>query len=167
MSTTRSAFAHWSMILVAFVVMLFPAYWMLVTSVKLPDEIFHSPPTLWPMHPSLRAFITIFHQRPMLRYLSNSLIVSLGATCIAMFLSALAAYGFTRFHIKGAMIFIVALLFTRMLPNTVLIVPYFQMMSALNLVDTYTALILAYSSFSLPFSLWMLIGFFRSIPARH
>ena len=56
------------------------------------------------------------------------------------------------------------LLFTKMLPETLLIIPYFQLMSDLGLLNTYFALILAYSSFALPFSVWMLIGFFRSIP---
>ena len=56
------------------------------------------------------------------------------------------------------------LLFTKMLPETLLIIPYFQLMSDLGLLNTYLALILAYSSFALPFSVWMLIGFFRSIP---
>jgi len=79
-------------------------------------------------------------------------------------LAALAAYGFTRFHIRGASALIVFLLFTKMLPETLLIIPYFRLMSELGLINSYFALILAYSSFALPFSVWMLIGFFRSIP---
>ena len=80
-------------------------------------------------------------------------------------LSALAAYGFTRFFIRGgATAFIIFLLFTKMLPETLLIIPYFQLMSSLGLINSYAALILAYSSFALPFSVWMLIGFFRAIP---
>ena len=82
----------------------------------------------------------------------------------AQCLAAFAAYGFTRFFPHGATPFIVFLLFTKMLPETLLIIPYFQLMSDLGLLDTYVALILAYSSFALPFSVWMLIGFFRSIP---
>jgi ABC-type glycerol-3-phosphate transport system permease component len=78
--------------------------------------------------------------------------------------AALAAYGFTRFHIRGAGALIVFLLFTKMLPETLLIIPYFRLMSELGLLNTHLALILAYSSFALPFSVWMLIGFFRSIP---
>lgn len=100
----------------------------------------------------------------MLRYILNSFIASVGATFLSLILASLAAYGFTRFHIRWAIGFIVLLLFTKMLPETLLIVPYFQLMSWLGLIDTHLALVLAYSSFSLPFALWMLIGFFRSIP---
>src|SRR5918995_1255527 len=134
----------WAALIAALVVVLFPLYWMLNTSLKPGAEVFRS--------------------RPVARYLINSLIVSLGATLLSVTLAAFAAYGFTRFHIRGANAFIIFLLFTKMLPETLLIVPYFQLMSALGLVDTYTALILAYSSFALPFSVWMLIGFFRTIP---
>jgi ABC-type glycerol-3-phosphate transport system permease component len=163
-SIDGGALARGLLIALALVILLFPIYWMVVTSVRVPSEVFHSPPKLLPTHPTLGAFVTIFRERPMLRYVLNSLIVSGGATLVAMALGSLAAYGFTRFHIRGAMVFVVALLFTRMLPETLLIVPYFQLVSSLGLLDTYLALILAYSSFSLPFALWMLIGFFRSIP---
>jgi multiple sugar transport system permease protein len=83
---------------------------------------------------------------------------------LSVMLAALAAYGVTRFFPRGAMPFVLFLLFTKMLPETLLIIPYFQLMSDLGLLNTYWALILAYSSFALPFSVWMLIGFFRSIP---
>jgi ABC-type glycerol-3-phosphate transport system permease component len=151
---------------VALIVTLFPVYWMALTAVKPGAEVFRAPPSFWPDQPTFEAFATIFRERPMARYVANSLIVSLGATLLSMALGALAAYGFTRFRIRGALVLIVALLFTRMLPETLLIVPYFQLMSQLGLIDTYAALILAYSCFSLPFALWMLIGFFRSIPTE-
>jgi ABC-type glycerol-3-phosphate transport system permease component len=128
------------------------------------SEIFQSPPGFVSAHWSLDAYGEIFRTRPIARYLLNSLVVSAGATILSVTLASLAAYGFTRFHIRGANLFIIFLLFTKMLPETLLIVPYFQLMSALGLVDTYLALILAYCSFALPFSVWMLIGFFRTIP---
>ena len=103
-------------------------------------------------------------QRPVARYFLNSLVVALGTTALSVTLAAFAAYGFTRFFPQGAIPFIVFLLFTKMLPETLLIIPYFRLMADLGLLNTYFALILAYSSFALPFSVWMLIGFFRSIP---
>jgi ABC-type glycerol-3-phosphate transport system permease component len=156
--------AVWIALLVALAVVLFPLYWMLNTSLKPSTEVFQSPPGFISAQWSLDAYAEIFRTRPIARYLLNSLIVSLGATLLSVTLAALAAYGFTRFFIRGANAFIIFLLFTKMLPETLLIVPYFQLMSALGLVDTYLALILAYSSFALPFSVWMLIGFFRTIP---
>lgn len=150
--------------LVALLVMVFPLYWMVNTSLKPTPEVFQSPPTFYSARWSFAAYEEVFRTRPMARYVLNSVIVSAGATVLSVVLAAFAAYGFTRFHIRGANVFLIFLLFTKMLPETLLIVPYFQAMSSLGLVNTYLALILAYSSFALPFSVWMLIGFFRSIP---
>jgi multiple sugar transport system permease protein len=156
--------AVWIALLVSLSFAIFPLYWMVNTSLKPSTEVFQSPPSFVSAHWSLDAYGEIFRTRPIARYLLNSLIVSAGATILSVTLASLAAYGFTRFYIRWANLFIIFLLFTKMLPETLLIVPYFQLMSALGLVDTYVALILAYSSFALPFSVWMLIGFFRTIP---
>ena len=154
----------WCATLVALAFVLFPFYWMLNTSLKPPSEVFASPPTFFSSHWSLDAYAAVFSTRPVGRYFVNSLIVAAGATLLSVTLAALAAYGLTRFFPRGATPFVMFLLFTKMLPETLLIIPYFQLMSDLNLLNTYLALILAYSSFALPFSVWMLIGFFRSIP---
>ena len=154
----------WIATLVMLVVTLFPFYWMLNTSLKPPVEVFASPPSFISAHWSLDAYRTIFDTRPVGRYFVNSLIVAVGATALSVGLSALCAYGLTRFFPRGATPFVMFLLFTKMLPETLLIIPYFRLMSELGLLNTYLALIIAYSSFALPFSVWMLIGFFRSIP---
>jgi ABC-type glycerol-3-phosphate transport system permease component len=137
---------------------------MLNTSLKPASEIFLSPPTFVSSAWTIAAYTNLLVERPFARYFLNSLVVSLGSTLLSVTLAALAAYGFTRVPIRGAGALIVFLLFTKMLPETLLIIPYFRLMSELGLINTYLALILAYSSFSLPFSVWMLIGFFRSIP---
>ena len=160
----RTNWLRWAVALTALAVVLFPFYWMLNTSLKPPTEIFLSPPTFVSAHWSLDAYATVLTQRPVGRYFVNSLVVALGTTSLSVVLAALAAYGFTRFFPRGATPFIVLLLFTKMLPETLLIIPYFRLMSDLGLLNTYAALVLAYSSFALPFSVWMLIGFFRSIP---
>jgi multiple sugar transport system permease protein len=155
---------RWALTLAALAVVIFPFYWMVNTSLKPASEIFVSPPTFLSTQWSLDAYMTVLTQRPVARYFVNSLVVALGTTVLSVTLAALAAYGFTRFFPRGATPFIVFLLFTKMLPETLLIIPYFRLMSDLGLLNTYWALILAYSSFALPFSVWMLIGFFRSIP---
>ena len=155
---------RWTLALVALLLVAFPFYWMLNTSLKPASEIFLSPPTFASANWSLDAYTTVLTKRPVGRYFLNSLAVALGTTLLSVTLAALAAYGFTRFFPRGATPFIIFLLFTKMLPETLLIVPYFQLMSDLGLLNTYAALILAYCSFALPFSVWMLIGFFRSIP---
>jgi ABC-type glycerol-3-phosphate transport system permease component len=165
--TRRPPLATAALTLVLFVaaaVTVFPFYWMLNTSLKPPHEVFLSPPAFASENWTLAAYDTLLRVRPFGRYFLNSLIVSAGSTLLSVVLASLAAYGFTRFHIRGAGALIVFLLFTKMLPETLLIIPYFRLMSELGLLNTHVALILAYSSFALPFSVWMLIGFFRSIP---
>ena len=164
MKGRRAPWLQWTVALIALTVVVFPFYWMLNTSLKPASEIFLSPPTFASANWSLDAYATVLTQRPVGRYFLNSLIVALGTTVLSVTLAALAAYGFTRFFPGGATPFIVLLLFTKMLPETLLIIPYFRLMSDLGLLNTYGALVLAYSSFALPFSVWMLIGFFRSIP---
>jgi ABC-type glycerol-3-phosphate transport system permease component len=160
----RADAIRWAVALAALAIVMFPFYWMVNTSLKPASEIFLSPPTFASPNWSLDAYTTVLTQRPVARYFVNSLVVALGTTVLSVTLAALAAYGFTRFFPRGATPFIVFLLFTKMLPETLLIIPYFQLMSDVGLLNTYWALILAYSSFALPFSVWMLIGFFRSIP---
>ena len=154
----------WAAIAICLVVTLFPFYWMVNTSLKPASEIFLSPPTFISSNWSLDAYTSLLTQKPLLRFFMNSLIVSAGTTLLSLVLAALAAYGLTRFFPGGATLFVMFLLFTKMLPETLLVIPYFQLMSDLGLLNTYFALVLAYSSFALPFSVWMLIGFFRSIP---
>ncbi len=154
----------WAGMLVLLAVTLFPFYWMVNTSLKPQSEVFQSPPTLFSFNWSLAAYGRVLATRAVGRYFWNSAVISLGATLLAVGLSALAAYGFSRFRMRWERPLILVLLFTQMLPGTLLIIPYFQLMAKLQLINTYGALILAYVSFALPFSTWMLIGFFRSIP---
>ena len=155
---------RWIVVVAMLAVVLFPFYWMINTSLKPASEIFRSPPSFISPEWSFDAYRSLLATRPIIRYFVNSLIVASGSTLLSVGLAALAAYGFTRFFVRGELVFILLLLFTKMLPETLLVIPYFQIMANLGLINSYFALILAYTSFALPFSIWMLIGFFRSIP---
>jgi multiple sugar transport system permease protein len=154
----------WAGMLLLLLVTLFPFYWMINTSLKPQSEVFQSPPTFASLNWTLAGYVRVLATRAVGRYFWNSAVVSFGSTVLAMGLSALAAYGFSRFRMRWERPLILLLLFTQMLPGTLLIIPYFQLMASLRLINTYLALVLAYASFALPFSTWMLIGFFRSIP---
>ena len=103
---------------------------------------------------------------PFLQYLTNSLVVAVGTTVGSLVLGILAGYGFVRFRFRGSEAVRFLVLVTRMVPRTVLVVPYFLMMQKLGLLDTYTGLVIAYISFALPFTIWLLIGFFVGRAAR-
>lgn len=156
--------ATWVGIVCALTIVLFPLYWAVNTSLKPSSEVFLSPPAFISTNWTLAPYLHMLETRPFGTYFLNSLVVSVGSTTIAIVLSGLAAYGFSRFHLRFEQPLILLVLFTQMLPGTLLIIPYFQLMARAGLINNYLSLILAYVSFSLPFSTWMLIGFFRSIP---
>ncbi|HWU40266.1 MAG TPA: carbohydrate ABC transporter permease, partial [Candidatus Acidoferrum sp.] len=154
----------WTVMLLFLVAVMFPFYWMVNTSLKPMAEVFQSPPAFYPAHWTFAGYVSVWATRLMGRYFLNSTVISLGSTLLAMLLSALAACGFSRFRLRWEQPLILVLLLTQMLPGTLLIIPYFQLMASLRLINNYLSLILAYVSFALPFSTWMLVGFFRSIP---
>jgi multiple sugar transport system permease protein len=156
--------AVWAAMLLFLGAVVFPFYWMVNTSLKPMSEVFQSPPAFYPSHWTLAGYVNIWATRLMGRYFLNTAVISVGSTLLAMVLSALAAYGFSRFRLRWEQPLILVLLLTQMLPGTLLIIPYFQLMAKLRLINNYLSLILAYVSFALPFSTWMLVGFFRSIP---
>lgn len=154
----------WILAGIALIIVLFPLYWVINTSLKPMEEIFRWPPNFASANWSFDSYVTIWTARPFGRYMYNSLVVAGGSTLLAMMLSALAGYGFSRFYMRWERPLILFLLVTQMLPGTLLIIPYFQLMAKAGLINNYLSLILAYVSFALPFSTWMLIGYFRSIP---
>lgn len=151
-------------LIVPLVVMLFPLYWMVNTSLKPASEIFLDPPTFYSWNWSFDAYVSVLETRPILRYFVNSLVVATGTTVLALALATLAAYGITRFRMRIEPLVIIALLFVKMLPEALLVVPYFKLISDVGMLDTYAALIAVYTSFALPLATWMLVGFFRQIP---
>ena len=101
---------------------------------------------------------------PFIEYLKNSLVIAIGTTVGSLVLGMLAGYGFARFRFPGSDAVRFMVLVTRMAPRIVLVVPYYLMMQRLGLLDTYTGLVIAYISFALPFTIWLLIGFFMDVP---
>lgn len=154
----------WIVLLIALLIMLFPIYWMVNTALKPSGEVFQYPPSFLSANWSLDAFYNLFATRPIGRYFLNSLIVAGGTTLLSLALASLAAYGLTRFPIRIEPLIILSLLFIKMLPEALLVVPFYQLIADFRMLNSFLSLILVYSSFALPFAVWMLIGFFRVIP---
>jgi ABC-type glycerol-3-phosphate transport system permease component len=143
---------------------LFPFAWIVATSLKDLSETFLIPPTWIPRHPTIDNFVKIWTIQAFGRYFFNSLIVSGGTTLLSIVLASLAGYGFSRFRLPGGRIMMVSVLAAQMFPGIVLLIPYFTMASRLQILNTYPVLVVAYTSFSLPFCVWMMKGFFDGIP---
>ena len=149
-----------SVVLLAFLIVLFPYLWLFLTSFK--------PPALLSRPEVVRFTPTLVHWREVLgsdfpRYLGNSVIVGVVTVLIALLAGAPAAYAFSRFRVGGDRARF-GVLIAQMVPPTVLIVPLFLLMYHLRLLDTLIAVIAAHLTFILPLVTWFLIGFFDEVP---
>jgi len=147
----------------ATIILVFPLFWLFSSAVKESRDIWSIPP-VWIFRPILKHFTLIFRERNFLKFLANSLIVAGGSTAISIFLGSLAAYGLSRFTIKGGKHIAFWIISLRMMPPIVIILPLYIFFGRLNLIDTHLGLILAHITLNLPFAVWMLMGFLRDIP---
>ena len=142
----------------------FPLFWMLSTSFKPSGEIFATPPRLIPAHPTLENFGRLFNETSFLTYFRNSATVALTAVLLTLTVSALGAYGLTRFSFRGRDKVAGLILTTYMFAPVMIIIPFYILVKQLGIVNTHLALVLSYTTFCLPFCLWLLRAFFQSIP---
>jgi ABC-type glycerol-3-phosphate transport system permease component len=154
----------WTVVVIAVLVVVVPVFWMISTALKPETELFSAPPKLWPSVPDFSAFIRVFTDYPFLDYFRNSLVVVSASTLISIAFSTLSAYGLSRFQFRGKGSFLTFLLISQMFPSIMLLIPYYKIMQTFGLVNTQTALILTYVSFTIPFCSWMMYGYFKSIP---
>ncbi len=150
--------------LVLFLVGAFPLLWMLSTSLKPSGEIFATPPTLVPVQSTLENFTRLFAETSFLSYFRNSVVVSLATVLLTLSVSAAGAYGLTRCVFPGRETVAGLILMTYMFAPIMIIIPFYILVKRLGLVNTHLALVLSYTTFCLPFCLWLLRSFFQSIP---
>jgi multiple sugar transport system permease protein len=143
---------------------LLPFYWMIATSLKADREIYGFEATLYPHRPTLGAYARLFKTTPFVKYVRNSTIIAVGNTLASLALACLGAYALARLRFPGRALIARGLVVTYLVPPALLFIPLFSVMSVLRLIDTHLGLILAYLSFSVPFSTWLLMGYFRSVP---
>jgi ABC-type glycerol-3-phosphate transport system permease component len=154
----------WLAALALFVFTAFPLLWMASTAFKVSNEIFATPPTLWPRTFTLANVERLFSETRFLTYLVNSLTVALATAGLTLIVSTPAAYSLTRFRFAGRDKVAALILFTYMFAPIMIIIPFYVMMRFLGLNNTHVGLVLAYTAFCLPFNLWLLRTFFQSIP---
>lgn len=143
----------------------FPFLWMLVTSLKPTDQIRTSTPSFFINNPTISHFENVLVNTQFLTFFVNSLIVAITTTIISMLVSIFAGYALSRFQrFKGIKIVNVTMLLSQMIPGVLLLIPLYILMQRLGLLDTYAAMILAYTTFMVPLCTFMLKGFIDSIP---
>ena len=141
---------------------LLPILWVIRTSLANRLIAYKIPP-VWFFTPTFDNYLTIFDKYPFQNYALNSLLISSAASIVALLIGSLAAYSIARFR-TGDPALRLSMLATQMLPPIALVIPIFLIMRFLQLWDSLSGLILAYLSFNLPYTVWILISFFQSIP---
>jgi multiple sugar transport system permease protein len=142
----------------------FPAVWILLTSLKTEVELVRKPITYLPHNATLQNYVQAFTDQPLLKYLGNSFTVALLATAASLLVAAFAAYAIARLNLKRRQLILTCIVASSMFPLVTLLVPIFETMRALNLLNTYTALVLPYIVLNLPVCTLVLVSFFQSIP---
>jgi multiple sugar transport system permease protein len=153
-------------------IMLFPAVWVAFTAIRPYSEI-NAVPVVWiPRQITFEAFVNMFGgnpelvtQAPIPRYALNSIIVATGSTLFALALGTAAGYAFSRFRFRGHNLIFLGLMLSRAIPGIALGLPLFMLFSALGLLNQLTTLILINVALNIPFTTWLMDGFFRTIPA--
>lgn len=142
----------------------FPILWMISSSLKSNTEIFAYPQTLFPEEFTLKAYKSVFGDSEKLRFFFNSYLVALLVTLLTVIVSILAGYSFSRYEFRFKKTLSVFIISTQTVPPITLLIPYFGMVVAFRLYDTYAALVLTYMVFTLPYAILMMTGYFNTLP---
>ena len=151
---------------VILIVLLFPFYWMVLTSIK-PDEQLIDMNTynpFWVVHPTFKHISKLLFETQYPRWLWNTMYVAVGATTLSIIASVLAAYAIVRLRFKGADTVGVLIFFAYLVPPSILFIPLASVIQAYGLFDSPLSLILVYPTLLIPFSTWLLMGYFKTIP---
>ncbi len=151
-------------LLVLFLFLIFPFYWTFVTSIKPDSELYSTVVTYWPLAPTLESYTKLFTDFNFIKPMSNSLLVAAITTVVSLTVSTLAAYAFSRFHFRGRKALMIMFLTNNMFPTVLLLIPLYAIMRGMGLLYTPIALVLAYTTFTIPFSIWLLNGYLHDLP---
>ena len=145
---------------------LFPIYWMFVSGLKTASEIFANPPTLFPRNPTLDTFEYVIVRENVLRYLRNSLTIALPVTAITLVLGSMGGYAMSRIRSRIVDVALMTVLLLQVFPEALLATPMFIIFRTLEILNTFTAVILATASKTLAFALVILRPMFQQVPVE-
>jgi ABC-type glycerol-3-phosphate transport system permease component len=151
-------------LIAAVTVILFPVLWTISSSLKPQTELFARNLTLLPVDWTLENYRNVWTGTDFPLYFWNSFKVASLTTALSVFVSLYAAYALARIRFVGRYAFGLLLLALQMFPHILLVIPLFLVIQRLGLFNTHTALVISYTAFSLPFTIWMLRGFFEAVP---
>lgn len=151
-------------LIVATIIAVFPAIRVLGVALRPGDRLLDPDFELIPQGATLDAFRHVLFETPLLQWLFNSLLITVGTSVVGVIIAATSAYAFSRFKFPGRGLGLTILLTTQLIPAAMLLVPIYILAVQLDLISTYRGLIVAYSVTSVPFSIWILKGYYDTIP---
>ncbi|MBI9102418.1 MAG: carbohydrate ABC transporter permease [Spirochaetales bacterium] len=162
---SRKGVLFWILLALVLIVVLFPLYWVLITALKTPLENISSVPTFFPKDLTFVNFTNVLSSG-FLRNLMNSLFVAFTSTMISLILAFLASYALVRYNFpyKLNVIFLIWVLVVKILPPMVLSIPLYTLFTSAKLINNHWGLIMVYQVYTLPYCIWMLFGFLKSLP---
>ncbi len=140
-----------------------PFIWQGVTSFKTPAELSTLPP-LFPAAPTFLNYVSVFSEHPFMRIIFNSFVVASASTVLSLFIGSLAAFALAKLPLRGKGLILAFVLSVSMFPPIATVSPLFLIINKLGLRDTLPALIITYTTFTLPLTVWVLTNFFKDIP---
>jgi len=153
----------YTMVIFIVILSVAPIVYLLITSFKEPELTFAIPP-VWNFIPTTQNYNEILSSTDFEKYFMNSIVVALSTTAIALIVGSLAAYGFSRFRFRGNFWLRMSTLIPQMLPPIAIVVPLYVLFTSLDWIDSRQALVAAYLTFTVPLSIWMMVGFFDDCP---
>lgn len=164
---------RWVLLALYLLYTLVPIVWLFLSTIQTEASLLTLPTQIVPSELTARNYVDIFKpaafgqnsgESTFLLAMRNSIIVCLGTTIVSMFFGTMAAYAFARFNIPRKRALLLVVLGSQLLPAVSIIIPLFRILNGAGLLDTFFALILAYSTFSMPFVVWIMAGYFQSVP---
>lgn len=148
------------------VIVLFPFYFIVVSSFTPRYEIFQIPPRYFPEHPTLENYPNMINAIPFWQFYVNSLIFTIGSTVVSVLVSAMAGYGLARLKFPGSNAVFLGLVLSIALPQVALLVPIREIFNTFRMNNTYHGLIILMSSLITPFTVWIMVSFVNQIPVE-
>lgn len=147
------------------VILLFPFYWMFITSIKPDSELYDmTQPPMQLLKPTLQHYVYLIENTRFLLWLKNSTVVAVVSTGVSIVIGTLAAYSLARLRFRGAQTLGLTIFITYLIPTTLIFLPLAYVIRNLGLFDKQIALMITYPTFLIPFCTWLLMGYFKGIP---
>ena len=161
-SQRRMSIINTTLGIVFIVIMLFPLYWMVVNSLETNQEIFSIPVSIIPTSITLQPYVSILSTQ--LPHLFSSLVIAIGTVIVSLLIALPAAYALAHFHFRITLLVVFCLLVTQMIPTVTLATPMFLIFTKLGLLNSYGGIILADTTYAVPFNILILRAFLQSVP---